>query len=53
MKIAPYTRWRWSATLGKFLPVANRDRPPWAEPYFSYTFSGLPPVEVYFTHGYA
>jgi len=42
------TRGRWSDTLGKFVPIPEgKVEPPWAQPKFSFRFSGLPPLECY------
>ncbi len=45
---ALYSHWRWSATLRAYAQEPNEDAPPWARHNWSYAFSGLPPVEVYF-----
>ena len=39
---------RWSATLGKFLPVSEgKSEPPWAQRNFSHAFTGVVPLECY------
>jgi len=53
MEFASYTGQRWSATLGIASAEPNKNGAPlWAQPQFSYRFSGIPPVEVYELNGY-
>ena len=53
LAIKGLTRQRYSATLGKSSPVCEGEEgPDWANPNFSYRFTGQPPVEVYEANGF-